>query len=137
MSKGAKLVFAIVKNIKTFKFKNQFYLRRKFFKESFKIYKKNCLLNLNSKLNYIFFFIKSLSLFFSSYIFINNKFYKIFFIKKIYNNFYNSFFSGSILSDGKNYFCIFVQNGMINIIFFQITGKKPISIKNFFLGGNI
>lgn len=138
MIKGAKLILKTVEKIRNKKInlKKQFYLNKFFFKKAPKIFKNLCIIDWNSNINYIYNFIRGLYFYSFSYSIINDKYYKILLVKKNYNN-YNSLFVNSILSDGKNYLYIIVKGGIIHIDVLQISGKKSISIKKFFLGNNI
>lgn len=138
MIKGAKLILKTVEKIKKKKInlKKQFYLNKFFFKKAPKIFKNLCIINWNNNINYIYNFIRGLYFYSFPYSIVNDKYYKILLVKKNYNN-YNSLPVSSILSDGKNYLYIIAGSGIIYIDVLQISGKKSINIKKFFLGNNI
>jgi len=138
MIKGAKLILKTVEKIKKKKInlKKKFYLNKFFFKKAPKIFKNLCIINWNNNINYIYNFIRGLYFYSFPYSIVNDKYYKILLVKKNYNN-YNSLPVNSILSDGKNYLYIIAVGGIIDIDVLQISGKKSINIKKFFLGNNI
>ncbi len=110
-------------------------------KQAPKIFKADCKINWNNKINNIHNFIRGLSPYPAAWTELINKETrkkincKIFIVKKIYET--HNYETGFFFIDIKNELRISVKDGFINILSLQLAGKKRVKIKEFLNGFDI
>jgi methionyl-tRNA formyltransferase len=143
MMKGAQLVLKTARAIEAGSYPNQPQPTDIAIKHAPKIFKETCLINWSQSSEQVRNFVRGLSPYPAAWAIINGKAFKVFRVENPninpdnYQDQGSKISAGSVQTDNKTYLYIRTMDGFVSIEELQPTGKKRMTIQEFFRGNKI